>query len=194
MIRINLLPIRQMKKRLQTRNEVIAFVASLVVVLALLVMASLSMNRTVTTLQADIGALNAKKAQYDKIIQEIKQLETEKAKLTTKIDAIKMLKSQSQISVRLLDAIATATPADSIWLKTLKQIGNTVDIEGIALDNTRLAGYMETLTASPYFAGATLGKSSLETVAGQQLKSFSLSLAVQAPAGGNTESKQGDVK
>ncbi|MBU0910675.1 MAG: pilus assembly protein PilN, partial [Proteobacteria bacterium] len=114
MIRINLLPVRQMKKRLRTRNEVIALIASLVVLLALLVMASLSMNQRVTSLQTSIMNLNEKKSKYDVILKEIKQLEQDKQKLTAKIDVIKQLKATSQITVHLLDEIANVTPQGSI--------------------------------------------------------------------------------
>ncbi|RJX26597.1 MAG: pilus assembly protein PilN [Desulfurivibrio sp.] len=181
MIRINLLPVRQMKKRLRNRNEAIAFLASLVVLLALLVMASWSMDQKVSSLQTNIKNLNDKKAKYNVILNEIKQLEQDKQKLTAKIDVIKRLKSTSQITVRLLDEIARATPPDSIWLQSLKQSGSAVDLAGIALDNTRLADYMDRLTASPYFPSATLGKSSLTTIAGQDLKSFTLRLEIKNP-------------
>jgi len=194
MIRINLLPIRQMKKRLRTRNEVTVFAVSLVALLALLGAASWSMHQKVTSLQTNIKELNDKKAKYNAILNEIKQLEQEKQKLTAKIDVIKQLKSTSQVTVRLLDEIAKATTPDSIWLESLKQTGGAVDLNGIALDNTRLADYMDSLSASPYFASATLGKSSLTTIAGQDLKSFSLTLAVKTPESDKTAAEQDKVK
>jgi len=183
-----------MKKRLRTRNEVIALIASLVVLLALLVMASLSMNQRVTSLQTSIMNLNEKKSKYDVILKEIKQLEQDKQKLTAKIDVIKQLKATSQITVHLLDEIANVTPQGSIWLQSLKQSGNTVALTGIALDNTRLADYMDRLTASPYFSSVTLGKSSLTTIAGQDLKSFTLSLGIKKPESDKAQADQDKVK
>lgn len=183
-----------MKKRLRTRNEVIAFIASLVVLLALLVMGSLSMNQRVASLQTNIKNLNDKKAKYNVILNEIKQLEQDKQKLTAKIDVIKQLKSTSQITVHLLDEIANATPPDSIWLESLKQSGDTVSLTGIALDNTRLADYMDRLTASSYFSSATLGKSSLTTIADQDLKSFTLSLGIKKPESDKAQANQDKVK
>jgi type IV pilus assembly protein PilN len=182
-----------MKKRLRTRSEVIGFMTLLVVLLALLGMAALTLNQKVTLLQANIKDLNDKKTKYNAILTEIKQLEQEKQKLTAKIDVIKQLKSQSQVTVRLLDEIAKATPADSIWLLSIKQAAGGLALSGVALDNTRLADYMDRLTASPYFAGATLGKSALTTIAGQDLKEFSLSLALEQSEN-NKDSKQGNVK
>lgn len=183
-----------MKKRLRTRNEVTVFAVSLVALLALLGAASWSMHQKVTSLQKNITELNEKKAKYNAILNEIKQLEQEKQKLTAKIDVIKQLKSTSQVTVRLLDEIAKATTPDSIWLESLKQTGGSVDLNGIALDNTRLADYMDSLSASPYFASATLGKSSLTTIAGQDLKSFSLTLAVKTPESDKTAAEQDKVK
>lgn len=189
MIRINLLPIRQIKKRVRARNEVLVFITSLVLLLALLGGAAWSLNQKVTSTKETIASLNKKKAQYNAIINEMKQLDADRAKLTVKIDAIKQLKSKSQTTVRLLDEIAKATP-DSIWLESLRQAGANVSLTGIALDNTRLADYMDSLTASPYFSSATLGRSSLKEIAGQKLKSFSLTLSITIPETKTSDSKQ----
>ncbi len=184
-----------MKKRQRTRNEVLAFIASFIVLLALLAVAVLGMNQKVSSLQADIQNLNAQKAKYTKIINEIKKLEKDREALMAKIDAIKKLKSTSQATVRILDEVTSSTPPDSIWLTSLKQSGQTVALTGVALDNTRIADYMDSLTASPYVASATLGKSALTVIAGQKLKSFSLNLAVQTPKKDEkTDSNQGTVK
>lgn len=145
-------------------------------------------------MQANINQLNAKKAKYNVILNEIKEIEQEKKKLSAKIDVIKKLKLTSQITVHLLDEIAKATPPDSIWLQNLKQSGNTISLSGVALDNTRLAGYMDRLAASPYLSNATLGSSSLKTIAGQDLKSFSLRLDIQEPERNTTQVDQGKPK
>ena len=183
-----------MKKRLRTRNEVFALIASLVVLFVLLGMTSWGLNQKVDSLKQDVTRLKAEKAKYDAIIREMKRLEADKNKLTAKIDVIKKLKSKSQITVHLLDEVSTATPPDSIWLKSFKQSGTRVSLTGIALDNTRIADYMDSLTASSYFSGARLGNSSLVTVAGQKLKKFSLNLQVQIPERSISDSNQGTSK
>lgn len=183
-----------MKKRLRTRNEVFVLIASLVVLFVLLGMTSWGLNQQVDSLKQDVSRLQAEKAKYDAIIKEIKRLESDKNKLTAKIDVIKKLKSKSQVTVHLLDEIATATPSDSIWLQSFKQSATSVSLTGIALDNTRIADYMDRLSASPYFSGARLGNSSLITVAGQKLKKFSLNLQVQIPERSTSDSNQGTSK
>jgi len=194
MIQINLLPVRQMKKRARSRNEIIAFVASFCALLAILGIIFIGLNQKVSSLQDNIKQLQATKASYNKILNEIKKLDKDKAILDAKIEVIKKLKTKSQISVRLLDAIASATPQTSIWLKTMKQTGSKVSLTGVALDNTRIAEYMNTLTTSPYFSKATLGKSALTKVAGRKLKSFTLTLAVDQSAAVKKESDPGEKK
>ncbi|MCB2183472.1 MAG: PilN domain-containing protein [Desulfobulbaceae bacterium] len=157
-------------------------------------MAALSMNQKVASLQTDIKNLNDKKAKYNAILAQMKKLENKRKKLAAKIDVIKQLKSKSQVTVRLLDEIANSTPGDSIWLQSLKQSGKNVSLTGIALDNTRLANYMNTLTASPYFSTAKLGKSAMVDISGQKLKSFSLNLSVQEVKRELLDSKQGIKK
>ena len=183
-----------MKKRARARNEIIAFVATFFALLAILGIIFFGLNQKVSSLQGNIKQLKTKKESYNKILNEIKKLDKDKAILDAKIEVIKKLKTKSQISVRLLDAIASATPQTSIWLKTLKQTGTKVAIAGIALDNTRLAEYMNTLTALPYFSKATLGKSALTNVAGRKLKSFTLTLAVDQSAATKKESDPGEKK
>jgi len=170
-----------MKKRLRSRNEVLLFLVCWIALMSLLVVVTWSMDRKVVSLQTKISELNNSKTKYNKIIAEIKQLEQDKQKLSAKIDIIKKLKSTSQIAVHLLDELARATPPDSIWLQSLKQSSSSISITGIALDNTRLAEYMDKLSASQYFSGANLGSSSLTTISGQDLKSFTLSLGIQEP-------------
>jgi type IV pilus assembly protein PilN len=194
MILINLLPVRQMKKRARARNEVVFFCGSFFALLALLGIFFFGLNQKVSSMQENIQKLKQTKASYNKYLNEIKKLDRDKALLNAKIDAIKKLKTKSQISVRLLDAIASATPQTSIWLNALKQSGSSVSLTGIALDNTRIAEYMNTLTASPYFSSATLVKSALTQVAGRKLKSFSLILAVDQSAAVKKESDPGKKK
>ncbi len=183
-----------MKKRARSRNEIVAFIASFFGFLAILGIILFGLNQKVSSLQDNIKNLEAKKASYNKILNEIKQLDKDKSILDAKIEVIKKLKTTSQLSVRLLDAIASATPQTSIWLKSVKQTGAQVALTGIALDNTRLAEYMNTLTASPYFSKAILGKSALTDVAGRKLKSFTLTLAVDKSAAGKNESDPGEKK
>ena len=181
MIQINLLPIRQIKQRIRVRNEVLVFFVAFLVLLGLLGLFATGMSQKVSTLHANIAKLNEKKKSYTPILNQIKKLEKDKKALDAKIDVIKKLKENSQITVQVLDQIASVTPVNRLWLKSIKQSGNNVSLQGVALDNRTIAEYMKNLKASSIFADAVLGKSSQVTVAGKKLKSFSLTLQTQTP-------------
>lgn len=181
MIQINLLPIRQIKQRIRVRNEVLLFVVAFLVMLGLLGLVTAGMSQKVSTLHGNIAKLNVKLKSYTPILNKIKKLERDKKALETKIDAIKKLKVNSQIAVRVLDQIASITPVNRLWLKSVKQSGSSVSLQGVALDNRTIAEYMKSLKASPFFGDAVLGNSSQVTVANKKLKSFSLTLQTRTP-------------
>lgn len=179
MIRINLLPVRQIKQRIRTKNEVIAFITLFFILLAALGLFAYTLSNKVESLKKTQTKLVAEKKQYESIIKQIEKIKKDQALLESKLAVIKTLKANSQLPVRILDEIARMTPTNRMWLNSLSLAGGSVNLSGIALDNATIAQYMDQLTAAPYFASAELKNSSLTTVADQKLKSFSLTLAVK---------------
>lgn len=182
MIRINLLPIKQIKKRLRLRQEAIGFVLSLLVVLAVLLAVALGLNASVNSLQAEIKSLEQKKNSYTAIIKQIEQIKKEREALEAKLKAIGQLQAGSQITVRVLDEVANLTPADRMWLTSMRVAGNRLQLAGVALDNATVAQYMRGLESSPFFGVADLANSSQTEAGGQKLTSFALSIAITPPA------------
>ncbi|MFP3982248.1 MAG: PilN domain-containing protein [Desulfurivibrionaceae bacterium] len=169
-----------MQKKARTRKGVCMFFLSLVGVAAVLLVITAALNSRITGLDQNIDDLRAEKQKYNKILQEIEKIKKDKKKLMTKIKAIKTLKSRSQVPVRLVDTVARAvsSPEDSLWLKSFKQNGDTLSLSGAAMDNSRLARFMDDLDASPHFQQVNLGQSSMTEVAGRHLKSFKLTLKI----------------
>ncbi|MEN8140049.1 MAG: PilN domain-containing protein [Thermodesulfobacteriota bacterium] len=190
MILINLLPVRQLKKRAQTRNEVIMFAMALAVILAIVGTGVVFVNVSIKQQRDVVAQLEAKKKSYNKTLAEIKQIEAKKKQLFAKIEAIKKLKRESQMSVHVIDEIARATPPNSIWLDNLKLSASSLSLKGIALDNTVVADYMNRLESSPYVTGKPrLGSATRKDVAGQNLKAFDLVMGLAPPADSNKETQ-----
>lgn len=181
MIRINLLPIRQLKKRIRLLNEVAAFGVIFVALLAVLFAVNFMMARKIDGLKQEIVALNQKKDSYKPILREIEKLQRDKQLLEAKTQTINKLKENSQLTVRVLDEIANRTLTSRMWLLSLRQTGNKLSISGTALDNATIAQYMNQLEDSPYFDNAELVSSSQTVVADQKLKSFGLTLNIIPP-------------
>jgi type IV pilus assembly protein PilN len=178
MIHINLLPVRQIKKKLQALKRIMGLGLTLLAVLALLGLVALALGFKVDELQASIASLKTEKAKYQTTINQIEQLKKDQALLETKLNTISQLKKGSQLAVRVMDELATLTPSSRLWLNSMSFNGTTLRLSGIALDNATIADYMETLIASPYFASAELSGTTTTAVEGRQLKSFSLTINV----------------
>ena len=178
MIHINLLPVRQIKKKLRARRQVAGLGITLLAVLALLGVVALVLGYRVGELKASISALNKEKAKYQTTINQIEQLKKDQALLETKLKTISQLKKGSQLTVRVMDELATLTPSSRLWLKTMSFNGDILRVSATALDNATIAEYMETLVTSPYFASAELSGTSNTGVGGRTLKNFSLTIKV----------------
>ncbi len=178
MIHINLLPVRQIKKKILARKRVYGLGVTLFAVLVLLGLVALVLGFKVDDLNASVAALKKEKAKYQTTINQIEQLKKDSALLETKLNTISQLKKGSQLSVRVMDELATLTPSSRLWLGSMSFNGSILRISGTALDNATIADYMETIVTSPYFATAELSGTSTTGVQGRQLKSFSLTIAV----------------
>lgn len=182
MILINLLPVRQLKKRAKTRNELFVFVAAMVVILAIVGSGVVYVQFTIKHKRAEVARLQAKKQSYTKTLNEIKRIEAQKKQLFAKIEAIKTLKRESQMSVHVMDEVARATPPNNIWLNNFRLSGSSLSLTGVALDNTVIADYMDRLELSPYIQGKPkLGSASRKEIAGRNLKSFDVAMSVTSP-------------
>ena len=178
MIKINLLPVKQIKKNQKVRREVVGFLISLLTLFVVMGVVAYGKVAHIDNLKVTINKLQQERNKYQSTIKEIEKLKKDKAKLETKLATIKKLKRGSQITVRVLDEIASLTPANRLWLNSLNQTAGQLKLSGIALDNETIAQYMDRIKDSPYFSRAELNKSSLTVVAGRKLKSFSLTCSI----------------
>jgi type IV pilus assembly protein PilN len=181
MVYINLLPIREIKKRAKAIQQLTAFTFCFVVVLILLAMVGFYQASIASQLQKDITSLQAEKKRYNEMLVQIQQLEADKKLIESKIAVIKELKKSSALTVRVLDEVANLTPTKRIWLTTLNQSGTNLQINGMALDNQTLAGYMDALKSSEYIEEVNLVSSSQQQFAGSNLKSFALTCTISIP-------------
>ncbi len=181
MIKINLLPIKEIKQKLRRRHEFFFLAGSLLVLLLLLSGATLAMNAKMASLAAEVQALEQQRASYMAIQREINELQRKRTELETKINAINQLRTDSQLTVRVIDEIGNLTPSRRMWLNSLRISASNLTLAGVGLDNPTIAQYMQALERSPYFATADLASSSQTVVGGQQLKAFSLTTRISAP-------------
>lgn len=182
MIRINLLPTRQIKKRLRLRNELFAFLGAVAAVLVLIGVVGLSQSQRIANLKQTIANLNKEKDSYQAVIKKIEMIKKQKADLDAKLAVIDKLKLNSQVTVRMVDELANLTPVNRMWLQSLQLSASAVKVSGIALDNSIIAQYMKDLSASLFFVDPDLANSSETKIAEKKLKAFALTVTVKGLA------------
>jgi type IV pilus assembly protein PilN len=144
MIRINLLPVRQVRKQEAGKQQLILFAV-------VLVGAGVGnylwwQGRAAENDRLTVQVANVKKeiSELDRIIGEVKNIATEKAKLEEKLKVLETLKRGRTGPVKMLDALATATPKN-VWIRKLDEKDGAMAVEGSAMSNDDLAEYMKAL-------------------------------------------------
>lgn len=180
MIRINLLPHRELKRaaRMRQFNFMllgVAVVGALTVLLVYTVIAGMKENQDRRN-----KYLESETAKLDKQIEEIKKLKEQTQALLSRKTVVEALQSNRAQTVHLLDQLARQLP-EGIYLKGIKQTGTKVSIQGFAQSNARVSTLMRNLEASPWLEAPALVEIHATTVNGIRANEFSLNVNLTQP-------------
>jgi type IV pilus assembly protein PilN len=180
MIRVNLLPHREIKRRRQQQQYfvMLGVVAALSVAIWALVHTTLSSNfedhqKRNTYLQSEIVKL-------DKEIEDIKKLKEMTASLLARKKVVETLQSNRSEVVHLLDDLARQLP-DGVYLKGIKQQGNRVVINGYTQSQARVSTLMRNLDASPYLENSNLIEIKAVPLGASRINEFTLAVNIERP-------------
>lgn len=173
MIRINLLPVRQIRAEFGRRQElaIAGVCAGVTVVLALGVhlfqwnyLSKLERERD--ELRKETVALNAK-------VKEVGDLRKQISDLKAKNQVIEELMKKKSGPVRVMESLSAATPP-RLWLTEFKETGGNLSISGLAVDNQTIADFLKALAGSGHFKDVELVETTQIEQQGVPLKKFSL--------------------
>jgi type IV pilus assembly protein PilN len=145
MIRINLLPVRAVKKREMGRQLLVLFAVVLLGAGVLNYLWYSSRQEVADRNQALITRTTAKIAELEKVIGEVKDINERKAEVEKKLAVLDELRRGRSGPVRLLDALSVATPK-MVWIKDFAESKNNVAISGSAASHDEVAGFMRSLS------------------------------------------------
>jgi type IV pilus assembly protein PilN len=181
-IRINLLPHREEKRKERRKYFlIVAFVDAVVAAVVIgLVWAYFDSEITTQNLRNDF--LKKENAKLDKEIEEIQKLKEETDRLLARKQVIERLQGDRSEPVILLDQLARRVP-DGVYIKSITpENGARIRITGFAQSSARVSTLMRNLDASPYMEGAELTeiKASIENK--RRLNEFSLTFKMKRTA------------
>ncbi len=177
MIRINLIRGKRKKKR-EFNVESLYLLIPLVVLAGVFVFHQ-SVGRKIETLESDIAKATARVESLKKEIGEVEKFKVRKAELQKKVDIISNLQAGRVGPVKVLDAISSATPENS-WIEKMSLAGDKVSLDGIAMNNTVVADFMNALGKNGKFRDVVLGTADQTTVSGTKLVKFNLTFTAAA--------------
>lgn len=181
MIRINLLGDDTVVDS-SSKKIIAGYVASLVALLVVFYTLNVSMSGEIERLSRDIEEKEAELVQLQKVTKEVKDLEQKEAEYNNKIQVISNLKKSKLGPVRILDDLNGAVP-EHAWISSVKEEGGFMRIDGKAIDNQTIAGFMLKLEGSDYFKSIDLGETRQADERGVKIKAFSLNTVVSYAGG-----------
>lgn len=189
MLKINLLPVRQLKKRAQARNQLVMLLVGICLLVFSCTLIGIHQSGQIAELNDSITRLKKERQSYSKVLAKIKKLKKEKKELERKGGVIDKLQDESSITVHVMDEVSNAVDNTRVWLNSVSQTGNSLQISGIALDNRTISEFMNTLKKQKYVTQVNLTETSQQKVSNRDLKKFSLRCSVAAPQGAEQEPK-----
>ncbi len=189
MIRINLLPHREERRRRQ--NIQIGVLASLGAVLGAVIVGAVHVG-IVTQIEYQNGRNNYLKreiAVLDKQIEEIKKLKEQTQQLLARKKVVEALQVNRSDTVHVMDQLVRRLP-DGIYLKSVKQTGTRLNVVGYAQSNARVSTLMRNIEGSPWLENPTLVEIKAVSVNKQRLNEFNLNMQMKR----QTEEPSGEDK
>ncbi len=177
MIKINLLPVRAAQKKESIRQQISVLMLVLVAVFSGIAYVHISINNEINDVEERITMVNAEIESLKRKTGEVDDFKKKKRELLEKLNIIDTLSKNKTGPVLILDMFSQMIP-EKMWLEKLKQVGNKVDIEGVALDNETIAIFFTSLKNSPRFARVELIQTKQYEFNAYKLTSFKLSCII----------------
>ena len=190
MIKINLIPFREIEKKENIRRQVTIAILSVILVMMVMAYYHMSLKNTIVKMTDKIESTKIELAAAEKEAKQVDIIKQELNKLNTKIQVIKTIEANRKASIKLMDhmtkmvdeqtsALESGTSPDAIgkpikrlWFTSFHANGPNININGIALDNKTVADFMTRLEVSKAYNNVTLNTLKKESINNLNLKSF----------------------
>lgn len=154
-VKINLLDWRTELRNLRKQQFGAMMLAGAALAAGLVGAVWYGVNDSIEYQQARNNFLRAQIAETEKKIKEIEELEKVKQSLLSRMKVIEELQASRTAMVHFFDEVVNTLP-DGVYIKSLKQQGAAVSIDGVAESNGRISAYMKNIESSGWFADPKL--------------------------------------
>ncbi|HSI44419.1 MAG TPA: PilN domain-containing protein [Methylotenera sp.] len=180
MIRVNLLPHRQLRR--EARQREFGLMAGFVAIAAAVIifLGWTFINNRIDAQSERNTRLDAAIAQLDKEIADIKDLKDQISTMLERKQVVENLQTNRSQAVVVLDELSRQLP-EGMYLKSIKQQGNVITLEGIADTNARIATLVRNLSTSQWMQSPNLIEIKSVIINTLKQNAFTLTVNLKAP-------------
>ena len=192
MIRINLLPYRELREKGNIRKQMSIFFFSFLVVVVILLVYNISLQKRIDGLNTKIANKKKLLTKVESQAKEVDRIKNEFNNLEKKTKVIKNLEKKRKDAFCLLDNMTKIIAEDTsssgsdslsdkdnksvkrLWFTNLEANGDNISIKGIAMDNKTVADFMTRLEVSNLYKNVNLNTLKQQKISKLNLKSFEI--------------------
>jgi type IV pilus assembly protein PilN len=162
-IRINLLPVKELREEEIRRRELTIGGFSLAITVALILSVYGYQWRQASGLETELDELRKELQLLNVKAKEVGELQKKVKEFEGKNKVIEDINKKKSGPVRVMESLSMATPG-ALWLTEFKESAGNLTITGLAMDNQTIAEFLKALASHPYFTNTEL----VETTQNQQ--------------------------
>lgn len=179
MIRINLLPHRQLKREARQRQFGLMAAFTAIAAVAIIFMAYTVINARIASQSERNSRLDAAIAKLDKEIKDIQDLKDQITAMLERKQVVENLQTNRSQAVIVFDELSRQLP-DGMYFKSIKQVGDVITLEGVADTNARVATLVRNYNASARLESPGLVEIKAVTANSQKQNVFTLTVKLKA--------------
>jgi len=180
MIRVNLLPHRQIRREAKQREFGLMALFTAIAACAILFVAYTIINSKVESQLERNQRLNNAITKLDKEIADIKDLREQISAMLERKQVVENLQTNRSQAVIVFDELSRQLP-EGMYLKSVKQEGKVITIEGVADTNARVATLVRNFNQSTWLESPILIEIKAITVGAQKQNLFTLKVSLKTP-------------
>jgi type IV pilus assembly protein PilN len=174
-IRINLLPHREIKRAARRRQFNFMLVAALIAGVGVAIIGHTVISARQSNQEDRNRYLESEIAKLEKQIGKINEIKQQTQSLLERKQVVETLQSNRTEVVHLFDEIIRLLP-EGLYLKSFKQAGDTITINGYTQSSARVSSLMRNLDDSPWLESANLVEIKAATVNNLRANEFTLTV------------------
>ncbi|MDP1765665.1 MAG: PilN domain-containing protein [Methylotenera sp.] len=180
MIRVNLLPHRQIRREARQREFGLMSLFSAIAAAAIIFLGYTYINAKIDAQAERNARLDSAIVKLDKEIADIKDLKDQISTMLERKQVVENLQTNRSQAVVILDELSRQLP-EGMYLKSIKQQGGLISLEGIADTNARVATLVRNLSSSNWMESPSLVEIKSVLVNTLKQNAFALNVNIKVP-------------